>query len=406
MRDPDTQNRILRLTTTGSLNSRAVGPQWHPYYSGWIKAWNANSTRVLILGDQNRSYWIGFNPTTMTLTGASGLLPTTAQNWQFSSSDPNLVYGLQGSNLVAYRIASATLTVVVNFSSLRGYVAGQNWYALFVGGPTACVFSATYTQGTGRLVACRNTATGLNYMIDVGRAAATLNGKLIPGVNVGNVNSLHTITPGRDGRYVFIDTGLPLGMACNTQTPPRNAQFMVDLKTGQGSQLSWYCDQTHLAVGLEGVIYQSAGSMGACSNACPFSNLGHSYRTFTVPNPPLLVSGCLPSGNLSTHLSWANDYPDANANFYPVLADLTNLSAGGPGNCLGCGELAAFQSRKTPQSAVMFRFGQTWKTGSQGDYVMRSSQVSADGKWALFGSDWRNTAGAPGHRDMFLMELK
>jgi hypothetical protein len=406
MKDPDTQNRILRLTTTGSLNSTLGGTQWYPYASGWIKVFNSNSTRVLVLGDQNRSYWIGFNPTNMTLTGGSGLLPMAAKNWQFSSTDPDLAYGLQGTNLVSYRISTGVTTTIVNFSSIPGYVAGQNWYALYVGGPTACAFSTAASQGTGRLVACRNTVTNANYMIDLGQDSATLNGTPITNVNVGNVNTLHTILPGQDGRFVFIDTGKVLGAACNTTTPPRNAQFTVDLEIGQGSQLSWYCDQTHLAVGADGVIYQSAGSMTACSSACPYSSLGHSYRTFTLPNPPILVSGCMPSGNLSTHLSWANNFNDANVNFYPVLADLTNLTAGGAGNCLGCGELLAFQSRRTPQSAVIYRFGQTWKTGSQGDYVMRSSQISTDGKWGLFASDWRNTAGAPGHRDFFIMELR
>lgn len=409
MQDPDTHNKILRVTMVGSLNNQTPftsGNQFYPPNSGWIKVWASDSSKFLVIGDSERFWWVGFNPTNMSLTGASGILPAGVATWNFSSTDPDIVYGLHGTNVAQYKISTGTLTDLQNLNSIPGYVSGQNWLALYLGGTEVCAYSGTNSQGTGRLVACYNVVSGVSHMIDVGQAQATMDGVVIPGINVGSLNGLHSLVVGQNGRYVFVDTGQVLGTACSTNTPPKNAQFLMDLQTGSGSQLGWYCDQTHIAVGYAGVIYQSAGNMGAMTNACPFSSLGEGYRTFTNMNPAVLTSGCFPGSSNSTHFSWANNFNDANADKYPVLADNWNPNSGGATNCIGCGELMGFQSVTTQTSATIYRFGQTWKTPGLGDYIARSSQISYDGKWALFGSDWKGNTGLSGHRDIFVMQLQ
>jgi len=414
--DADTGNRILRITTTGSLNSTANGTQFYTPASGWNKNWAPDSSGFIFAADNNREYYVGFNPSNMSTTGSSLLLPSGYQNWQFSGTSSNILYALANPNLVQYNLSTpgTAPTVLKNLNTIPGYISGQIWLAIYRGGDEICAYSGTSSgQGTGRLVACYNLTSGVSHMIDLGQAAATFDGTVISGINVGgmgtgntNGGGTHSIVVGQDGRYIFVDTGFSFGSY--SSTPPLNAQFELDLQTGTGSQWSWYSDQTHIAMGYGSIARQSAGNMLAVTGAlCPYSTSGMDYRTFATPNPPVLTSGCFQASTTnSTHLSWANNANDANANQYPVILDTLNNVSGGNKQCLGCGEILALSATTTQNSATAYRFGQKWQTPAQGDYVYSSSQVSNDGRWVMFKSDWMNTAGAAGHRDIFIMELK
>ncbi len=420
--DPDTCNRILRITENGSLNNTAFGNNFGAANAGWLKVWNADSTKVWFTSN-GPPVWVGFNPTNMTLTGQSGNLPNVGTNsYNFDATNPNLFYGLSSSTIWKYTFAAnGTISAPValqNLNNIPGWISGQVWLALYRGGNLLCAYSGLGQQGTGRLVACVDSVSNATYMIDTGATQATLNGVVITGIDVGSFNSIHTVQPGTDGRYVFIDTG-PQGQNCTAGIPPHNGQFVVDLLTGNGAQLGRYCDETHLAIGHNGVLYQAVASSSNSTPPCgAYDNRGEIYRAFPNLQPYVTVAACFttPGSNASSHFSWSNNFNDSGANQYPILVDAWNVTDGDVQHgCIGCDELYAFQSQTNALSATVYRFGQKWQSlGANGcsDYIYNSSQVSPNGKFALFESDWLGATGTGGscpggkRRDVFIMELK
>ena len=414
--DPDTGNRILRVTMDGSLNNTGSGHQWYTQNSGWIKIWNSDSTKFWFFGD-GRMDWVGWEPSTMTLSGQSGRMPVIAPGtFNFDPSNPSVFYGLSGATIQKYTIASngsmSGATALINLNTISGWISGQAWQAIYMGGNTIASYSGTSGQGTGRLIATYNVVTTETHMLDVGATQATFDGSVISNIDVGSLNALHSIVVGQDGRYLFVDTGLTAGQTCNTSTAPHNAQFMIDLQTGTAKQMSPKCDQTHLAVGFDGDVRQSAGYF--FNQGCANDSRGLTYRTFLGDfSAGAYISGCYSgSNNPSTHVSWANNSGTAK-NQAPVFLHQWNSGTGV--QCIGCNELDAVASTSTQGSAQVWRFGQTWASvGSNGcgDAIARSSTISPNGKYALFASDWLGNTGGSGpcpggrRRDIFIMELK
>ena len=415
--DPDTGNRILRVTQSGSLSNTSGGVNWYPAASGWIKTWNSDTTKFLVVGDNNRVWWVGFDPSAFKLTGRSGILPGgVLTSWNFSATDPDLVYTISGSNLISYKISTSTQTTIKNFSSITGFVAGQGWHAVYLGADEACAYShdtaQSSAQGTGRLVACYNLTSGASHMIDT--YLGTMDGVSM-GINMSNTATMHSVVVGLDGRYVFVDSGYTDQTACDAGPPPPNgAQFIVDLSTGTAAQLSKGCSLTHLAVGHSGDIRQSVGAK--FNSAVSYDSRGLSYRSFASIEADVMVSGAYSGAgsNSAVHLSWNNNANgltgDGNKNNYPILVLGWNENSGGNHQCPGCGELYGYSASTTKGTATMYRFGQTWTstTSAYSAYDYLSAQISPNGRYALFASDWQGGLDNPGtsRRDFFIMELK
>ncbi len=418
--DPDTGNRILRVTQNGSLNNTATGNQFYSFASGWRQAWNANSTKFLLMTDYGCYYdWVGFNPDSMTLTGESAYLPCKSE-WNFSSTDPDLLYMMGSGWLQSYRISTGVTTNIKQWSADPYWVAGQSIVGMYIGGSTACVYSGTPGSGTGKLVGCHNVTSGQSWVIDTN--VGTINGVSISGVTTSGNTGLHSVAVGRDGNYVLIDTGWGSNSGCATDDHAIHAQLMVNLQTGAGVQIGNYCWLTHWAIGLDGDMYSAIGSRPAlCSG---FDERGVGYRSYTAMNPVPFTeatgcySGASPGITSSTHISWLNNRAGAYANKYPVLADQWNAAGATSYQCMGCNELTALTAYSSIGASSIHRFGQTWKTGGTdtpagcADYIYRTSVISPDGRYALFSSDWKGGTGTGGpcgggrRQDLFIMELK
>lgn len=417
--DADTGNPILRVTESGSLNNTTSGNRFYTPAAGWAPVWNSDTTKFLLYGDNNSVYVVGFNPNSMSLTGTSQLLPGAGRlSWNFSSTDPDLLYFMLGNVLKSRVVSTGTETTIVDFSTLPSWVSGQNVLQMWIGGPTACAYTMLGSggNGTGKVVACYNITTAQSWVIDTN--LGTINGVALggTGTNTAGITTLHEITPSPDGTSVAIDTGYGSDSGCDTSDNAAHAQLIVNLTTGVAEQLGRYCYLSHWAMGF-GAMYQSVGARPIlCTGS---DSRGMARRPFLDANPSPFpeVSGCYNNvGNGSSiHLSWLNNTAGVYQDMYPVFIDAWNDGNGY--QCHQCNEVAAYNAATIVGTATSYRFMQTWKTGSTdtpagcSDYISRSSQVSRDGRYVLFLSDWKGGTGTggscPGGRrtDVFIGRL-
>ncbi len=431
--DTDTGNRIMRVTESGTFGNNTFSgssKRFWPTSAGWAVRWNVNDTRFLVEGENFHFTIVGFNPASMTLTGTSIPLPfATVAPFQrspnFSISDPDIVYYLQGNNLKSYNVATlAPAVTVLDFTTMPFWVSGQTPYAIFPGGPNMCGLTQLGTSGqnTGKSAFCYNLNTHESWVIDT--LLGTINGQPLTGTTFTGVQSVHEVAPGLDGEYLAIDTGKSGASGagnsgCNVGVVDSPlAQGVVQLRTGVTKKIGLQCDQTHWAMGHSGLMMQSVPDRPMlCTGQ---DSRGMAYRVFTDMNPVQfpLASGCFTdTGNgTAVHLSWQNDPQGVSANKTPVLVLAYNEGRGY--QCLHCNEIAALSPAVVRGTATSTRFGQTWTTASNGspagcpNYDTASAQISRTGRFALFASDWLGLTGTGGtcaggrRQDFFIMELK
>lgn len=427
--DPDTGTRMLRITGRGSLGQTVQGHSYLGWAAGWLNSWNADSTKFLFTGDNNAIFWVGFDPVNFKLTGQSGKLSGVFSDGapNFSTTDPDIVYVIQNSTwLVSYKISTGAITQLFNFTTQTGW-SGQGVKAGYINGNIYCVYSATVSQGTGKYVSCYNVQTAQHHLVDVN--AATWDGSPMqitnttpPTVAITGVNTMHSVVPGPDNAYVFVDTGTA-GHDCSLEPNRTDGQFLLKLTTGQYARLGLYCDQTHLAVGFNGFIAQSAASSGSYPVGCStYDTRGIDVRSFSTINPPTLISGCFGGtggnqsvGQTSVHVSWLQNKNDANVNTYPLLVDFQDTGLGK--HCFLCNEIAAMQVQSTPLSSKVWRFGRHYDSNACSNMQFTSAQIDPSGHYVMFTSDWMGQtgnlttdscqSGETSHRqDIFVMELK
>ena len=115
--------------------------------------------------------------------------------------------------------------------------------------------------------------------------------------------------------------------------------------------------------------------------------------------------------NISVHLSWTNNFNDANVNKYPVLMATSNE---GVSNMFLYSDIAAMETSAAPFQGRIWRFAQTWNDQTQNQCGLigyASPSISRSGRFAIFPSNWRGQTGSNGvctngnRTDVFLLEL-
>src|SRR5262245_8499040 len=108
--DPTFGSRILRVTDANTKS----GQSFISIDSGFMRAWNANSTAIKLTGPRGDGYWLEFNPATFKV-GDGSASPGVHQvpfgaTWEWSTVDPDVIYYLNGNQIAKYNKATGATT--------------------------------------------------------------------------------------------------------------------------------------------------------------------------------------------------------------------------------------------------------------------------------------------------------
>jgi hypothetical protein len=422
--DPDTGNRVLRATRPGSFGEEPR-TAFKVFDGGWRPAWNADSTRFIVVPWSNRqvrshAYWVGFDGGGMKLTGRTGRVPDDFSDFQWDQFDPDLIVGLADGAATTYNVTKKKYAKIFDPSGTR-WRAGA-WMSAW-GGERVCITEGP--QDKGYRVVCSERESAKTHVIDlhdqtIGGRPFTVYFQGKPVELPGSVG-VHTITLAPDGNWLAVDTHG--NTPCSVKGLPNYAgtAIFINLETNTGYEWNTACGGTHWAYGYGGGMMQSAspkwtpaGNEGPCNSDS--RGIARRNTDSTVDSSYALTGPCSffnpATWAVNVHLSWTNNRDDDRVNQYPVL--LSTISGAGSGLFLA-NDIAAMETSAPAYQGRLWRFAQTWNdpVKSQCGFLEYSSpSISPDGRWAIFPSDWRGQTGsggvcAQGNRtDVFVFELK
>jgi hypothetical protein len=428
--DPDYGSKVLRVTSGGACGEKSTY-SFNTSPSGWQPIWNNDSSKVIFIADDGYEYYQGINTsaTPISLSGGCVNITNQVQYAGFSFLTTNLIYGLSRANSAV--LASWDTVVghaamnIYDFSTMPGlslasYVGVQfdrsdAWF---------CVNGA---QDASKQVGCYNRVTSSTQVLDL--AAATTKQGSAAAEALDNLNTaqlanctVHATGVSPAGDWLMIN----LGNSCTAFPGGPGSIMFLQFGTNHVVYLPSHYNQ-HSAIGWNNIF--ANGDHQTTPQPCSVY-VNTAFDLWDITSPGTLGSehyvqapGCLSTLPIyDSHMSWFNNKNDANANRYPFV---TQFNYGGPvltgaayewellmvdpGPALSA--LNAVTYRTAPPSTVWriahtFNDSQANQCSSMG-YV--SANISRDGKYVAFSSDWFGQTGIGGctnnrRTDVFIVD--
>jgi hypothetical protein len=361
--------------------------------------WNADNTKFYVHISEGQRIVYDFDPSKMRL--GKGMLVQAP--WQadpdFSYIRPNALYGIryldpafQEYDVKTREItrlhkvsdcfplpktdsANGSLTVSADdqrFSTILGPGQDQN-YLIYI---------------FDRKLGCRwyNTQTG------------QIGGKWGPTGTISAPDrfSIHSSKMSKSGKFVWIDRG---------QSTVGQSWLVWDVDTTRVSSCPTYCGG-HLAMGYGHILGPLGDYHPLDFILRPLNDL---TKTVTTTKPP-----SLPSERYwySLHVSWNHINPeDSNPACLSTYSPYNPKATGKALDTIGPGENEILCIEVDGKNSKVWRFAHTYSTAQSGFWSTPRGNLSQDGRFYLFTSDWENSLGIePDTRalrtDVFLVELR
>jgi hypothetical protein len=395
--DPTFGSRILRVTD-GRSDSRQPGRPLLTPSSAEQNSWNKNSTMfyVTTLGGWFQLY--DFDPVTMTARPA----PTPNLAWaepQFSFRQTNILYGMSRMDPVfrQYDTSSGRVTEIHAPSKCVKLGARDSGYAV------------TVSADDGRFMTVLGPQQDKNYMIYIYDRAqgcrwyntetGEIGGQWGPKgtISASDRFLLHNARMAKSGKFVYMVRG--------GGSPAPGHRWVI-----------WEIDSMNVSVCPQGCSGHHA--LGY-SHIAGGSGVIHPMNIWLRPPDHLenftpIISGLEPDKGLwfDSHYSWnnvdANDSaPICFSTYQPTNPDTPGtapLVSGPWENEIDCAETDGKASR-------VWRFAHTYSTARNGFWSTPRGNVSQDGRFFMFTSDWEDQLGKMPNSDkyrtdVFIVELR
>jgi len=237
-------------------------------------------------------------------------------------------------------------------------------------------------QGTGMDIAIYKPGSGCAHL-NVGTGVITSDFGPSGTMSTSDRFYLHGARISPDGTYVFMSTDACVPGTCSA---PNNMGYIWNTSTLEVSPL---CSNPNLCGG-----HQADGFTHIVNQGGQFPQ--SEIRPFSMNAKPTNIISTLPDDcahtPIDTHLAWQDVDP---ADSFPfILTSVAfNSYAQAPGsyNCPLVNEVFSID----PTDGTIHRFAHTMITGQNWNYVIQNAigQVSDDGDYFMFGSDWNGTLG-------------
>lgn len=350
--------------------------------SGEPNIWEVSDHHILLKTPQGKRFVIAFDPVTLTCNVTP--ITFTYDSVQFSTTDPNMLWAIDGTKLRTIVVASdyskiLSDTVTFDFNS-AGCLPGitPKWISSFIT-PLAedtwrVGFSTTGGQGSGVLAAAWNKNKGCAVYNSLA-ATVTINGITKPADDgkkpLKDKFYLHEYGGGKNGDYALLTYSLH---------QPNNQPGCIVGNCAADSPYIWETFTTHVLIcglhkceghGAQGVQHLITGSSGK-------------FILHTFSNPALPLTQLNPTVNNKFgdfHGSWLNTYGNDPV---PMFATTADLKVKFPYPTYWYNEGIALAMNGT-----VYRFFQTANSGTSPYFVGQWSNgvISQSGKYAAYTSD-------------------
>jgi hypothetical protein len=395
--DPTFGSRILRVTDTKSDLKQPGRPLFTPS-SAEQNSWNKTSTMFYVDTAGGSFVLYDFDPAAMKAhVAAAPELPWNGEP-QFSYSQANILYGVARREPVfeQYDVAKGKVSEVNDASKCVKLQGSDTGHALTVSADDNR-FAATLgpQQDKNYLVYIYDRAQGCRWY---NTQSGEIGGQWGPKgtISVPDRFLMHNARLAKSGKFVYIVRGGGPGI-------------------GKG-WVVWEIDTMNIGVCDRGCMGHHV--MGY-SHIVGASGMNHPLNVWSRPLTHLadatpIISGLEPAKDFwfDSHYSWNNDDPSDSA---PVcFSTYRPTNPDGPGkpllvtgpwqNEIDCAETDGKDSK-------IWRFAHTYSTARNGFWSQPRGNVSQDGRFFMFTSDWQDQLGKMPNGDkyrvdVFVVELK
>ena len=415
--DPTFGSTMMRVTD-GNTRPGALNRSYRVSSNAHLSVWNANSTAFYVLSNDGTVIPYQFDPVAMKASrfqasgvADGGMTLSFYVEPHFSLIDPNVIYGAGGYNarsIMQYDFRTGTYTTMLDLDTIIGGLANTYVGTVITGGTTSENL-ITFFGGPGQdshyyLLWAPLNNLGARKVINT--VNSTINGV---STNVPLNFHIHAASIDRSGRYVFIyPTSVDLAA-------PRNAAqvFLWDTVTDLFTPLSAaVLSGGHDAAGFGTWVNQD------CCTATTWDAMQWQFRYLDSPThttdmiPQVLTPQEIYAAD---HTSWSNARPDA---LVPVISSTYRWGAGLTAPLRAWDdEIIGIDLNGGLGGGPVYRFAHH-RSDVRSDTDPSSlyfwyepiANVSPDGRWVIFTTNWEKTLGkdaAEGtfRQDVFMVHL-
>jgi hypothetical protein len=388
--DPTFGSRILRVTdelTRPDQRQRS----FYSASSAEQNSWNVNSTLFYVLGSGGESIPFRFDPIKMTASRLGNLILPFGGEPAFSITDPNIIYGIGGRlgrTILRYSFLTGATTALMDLDSMVARPSGYTGSVSVSANERLATYFGGLAQDSHFYVVVYDLSTGSSTLLNT--RTGTING--VQNRDIAWNWFIHNARLDKSGRYVVITPagGAPVGLV------------VWDIVTGHAAQVS-PAGGGHKVSGYGVLINNDVlpghtwDGMQWLRRSLDLPNLGTATELIS---PTLSPSG----GGGDSHLSWNHARPDT---LVPVVISTYRLPTDTAPWRAWDNEIIAV--RTDGGVSTVWRFAHH-RSRVEGFWDMPRGNVSQDGRWFLFTSNWEGTLGMDEtgsnlRDDAFVLEL-
>jgi hypothetical protein len=402
--DPSFGSHMVRVTDT-KTDPQRHGASYSTPSSSEENSWNTNDTKFYVRAVDGGFVLFDFDPSTLTIHRIDGSSVSWAAEPQFSYSRPNILFGITNGRpaFQQYEISTNRTSDINDVSKCAKLNATDSGHAISVSADDRRLTMVVGPeQDTNYLVYVYDVAKGCRWY---NARTGEVGGQWGPQgkVSIADRYLIHDAHMNKSGQFVEI---IKSGARVAGATPPANPapSFMWNVDTMEVTPCGPKGCKGHHALGYSHLLNPSEQEHPMDLWIRSLSQLD---RTKSLIKQLPAVQGWY-----DLHISWNNaNSDDSNpACLSTYRRDNPNLP-GAAGKVLGPWENEILCVETDGKDSKVWRFAHTFSTAQNGFWSSPRGNVSQDGRFYMFTSDWEDQLGwATGtstfRTDVFIVELK
>ncbi len=392
--DPTFGSRIVRVTDAKTL----AGEIFSTPSAATHNPWNSNNTSFYLLTRNGQILVYDFNPSNLAPHERGVARMPSGGEPEFSSTEPNILFAtdLRTNAFAEYDLSTGRFTDLHGVSKCANLRASDHIHAVTVSGDdTRMATSVGPQQDQNYLIYVYDRKRGCRWY---NTQTGEIGGEWGPKGTVATSERyfLHGVGISKSGKYVSIS---------RTHDSPGHRWLIWDLETMEVTPCPAMCSGHHV-MGYSHLIGPSGNNHPMDTLIRPLNRLDQ-YSALIPDLQTTKTKGYW----YDQHFSWNNvDPSDSVPVCFSTYRPSNPQTPGTPPDVDGPWENEIDCMATDGREPKVFRFAHTYSTAKNGFWSTPRGNVSRDGRFYIFTSDWEDQLGETdkgGYRsDVFIVELR